>query len=102
MDESDVTPAKLAQFKSEYELAKKAYTKDPSGATAKETYVETTVRYGLAVMSPGNPDEPKVKYPGALRLFREALNVDPTNQQAEQSKDLIESIYKQMGRPIPS
>ena len=96
-----MTDKVLAKDKQEYELAKLGYTKDPASKTAKDTYVFTTVRYGLAKMDGGNSEAPNVKYPGALKLFREALKVDPTNKDALQSKDLIESIYKQMKRPIP-
>ena len=91
--------ADMTKFKQEYALAKAAYAKKPS-KTAKDTYVFTTVRLGLATM---DSDElsPKEKYPGALRLFREALKVDPANEDAQKNKDLIESIYRQMKRPIP-
>jgi hypothetical protein len=43
----------------------------------------------------------KVKYRGALRLFREALRVDPAQRQAAGEKQLLEDIYRSMGRPIP-
>ena len=43
----------------------------------------------------------KVKYKEALILYREALKIDPTNKEASSNKDLIESIYKSMNRPIP-
>lgn len=96
-----VTDKSLAKFKQEHDLAKLGYTKDPASKTAKDTYVFTTVRLGLATMDAGNTQDPKVKYPAALRLFREALKVDPANADAKQNKDLIESIYKSMHRPIP-
>jgi tetratricopeptide (TPR) repeat protein len=44
---------------------------------------------------------PKEKYPKALALFREALKVDPKNKVALENKNMIEQIYKSMGRPIP-
>src|ERR1700693_6199252 len=85
----------LAKDKQEYDLAKLGYAKDSASKTAKDTYVFTTVRYGLAKMDQQNSEHSKVKYPDALRLFREALKIDPTNKDALQNKDLIESIYKQ-------
>ena len=44
---------------------------------------------------------PKVKYPTALRYFRRALELDPSNKEAAAGRDLIESIYKSMNLPIP-
>ena len=45
---------------------------------------------------------PRVMYRAALKDFRKALKVDPTNQKAKANSALIESIYRQMGRPIPT
>jgi hypothetical protein len=43
----------------------------------------------------------RVKYRAALDDYRKSLAADPANAEAKHNKDLIESIYKQMGRPIP-
>jgi hypothetical protein len=43
----------------------------------------------------------RVKYRAALQDYRKALAADPTNAEAKANKDEIESIYKEMGRPIP-
>ena len=43
----------------------------------------------------------RTKYRAALDDYRQALKADPTNAEAKHNKDLIEGIYKQMGRPIP-
>lgn len=43
----------------------------------------------------------KVKYRAALEDYRKALAADPTNAEAAQNKQEIESIYTSMGRPIP-
>jgi hypothetical protein len=48
-----------------------------------------------------SPMSPKEKYPKALALYREVVKLDPTNDQAKNAVDMIESIYRQMGRPIP-
>lgn len=45
---------------------------------------------------------PKVIYRAALQDYRQALKFDATNKEAQTNKALIESIYKQMGRPIPA
>ena len=44
---------------------------------------------------------PRVKYPTALRAYREALKLDKSNKKAQQGVDTIEGIYKSMGRPVP-
>jgi tetratricopeptide (TPR) repeat protein len=44
---------------------------------------------------------PRVKYPGALRAYREVLKYDKENKKAQQGIATIEGIYKSMGRPIP-
>lgn len=44
---------------------------------------------------------PKDKYPTALGMFRDALEIDPNNALSKKSLTLIEDIYKSMGRPVP-
>ena len=41
---------------------------------------------------------PKQKYPEALRLFKEALKVDPKNVDARTAKDQIEAVYRSMNQ----
>lgn len=44
---------------------------------------------------------PRVKYPGALKAYREVLKYDKDNKKAKENIASIEGIYKSMGRPIP-
>ena len=44
---------------------------------------------------------PRQKYPDALRGFRKAVDLDKDNKKAKAGVDMIEGIYKQMGRPVP-
>ncbi|MEO8127132.1 MAG: hypothetical protein ABJF23_24320 [Bryobacteraceae bacterium] len=45
---------------------------------------------------------PRQKYPQALRGFRKAVQLDKDNKRAKEGVDMIEGIYKQMGRPVPN
>ncbi|MBS1714871.1 MAG: hypothetical protein JST30_11110 [Armatimonadetes bacterium] len=92
--------AKLTKLEKAYTTTKAAFKKKPKDATAKKTYVKATVDYGTAVMTAGSL-APRVKYPKALALYREALKTDPNNKEAKQSAKMIEDIYKSMGRPVP-
>lgn len=90
----------LVQAEKAYVAAKKAYTTDPKTPATRKRYVDATVGYGTKTMlSPLLA--PKEKYPKALRLYREALQVDPANKEALENKAMIEQIYKSMNRPIP-
>ncbi len=92
--------AKLAKLRTAYATSKNAYAKDRSNAKAKNAYAGATLKYANATMySPALG--PKVKYPAALRLYREVLVVDPKNKVAIASRDTIEAIYKSMKREIP-
>ena len=44
---------------------------------------------------------PRQKYPDALRSYRKAVEYDKDNKTAKEGIDMIEGIYKQMGRPVP-
>ena len=98
---SGVKDKDLAKYQQDYETAKTAYAKKQDSKEAKEAYVITTVRLGTATMYADSLDN-KVKYRKALEFYREALKLDPTNKEAKNNKDMIEGIYKQMGRPIPN
>lgn len=96
----DKEKAKLAKLEKAYLAAKLAFGKDKKNAAKKKAYVQATVAYGTATMnSPALA--PKDKYPKALRLYREALAIDPKNAEAKENKATIEGIYRSMGRPIP-
>ena len=44
---------------------------------------------------------PRMKYPPALKAYREVLKYDAANKKAKENVASIEGIYKSMGRPIP-
>ena len=78
---------------------KKAYAKTPNAKT-KKTYVDATVKFATASMNSEALDR-KVKYKQALKLYREALKVDPKNAEAKENAKMIEDVYRSMGKPIP-
>jgi hypothetical protein len=71
--------------------------KDPA---SKKKFVAATVKFGTAAMMSDVLDR-KLKYRKALHLYREALKLDPANKEAKNNSDMIVSIYKSMGRPVP-
>lgn len=92
---------KLQRLEREYNNRKRVFQADRNNAAKRKAFVDATVRYGSAVMmSPAL--RPNEKYPRALRLYREALRLDPRNKEALTNKRMIEDIYRSMGRPIPT
>lgn len=90
----------LDGLKKNYDTAKGVYEKKKDNKTAKEAFLTAAVTYGHeSMMSPAL--EPKVKYRQALKIYREVLKIDPTNEVAKKESDLIVSIYESMGRPVP-
>ena len=94
------TPAEVAAYGKAYDAAKKSLAAKPKDKRLQKAFVVATDRYATATMNaPSLP--PRMKYPTALRLYREALKVDPANHEAKNNADMIVSIYKSMGRPVP-
>jgi len=92
--------ADLAALEKDMEAAKGAFDKASGDAAAKKAYVDATVKLATETML--DPDLlPKDKYPKALKLYREALKVDPANEEAKVNSQQIIDIYKSMGRPVP-
>lgn len=91
----------LVKLDRTYAAAKKAFDKSPKDAKLKEKFIVAGVKFGHAsMMAEALP--PKVRYPQALRIYRQVLRVDPKNPVAKQESDLIIDIYKKMGRPVPN
>lgn len=91
---------KLIQLKKIYNNAKKSYLAAQKNIALKQKYVSTALAYANAIMR-ATCLPPKSKYPVALAIYREVLKIEPKNIQAKESRDLIISVYKSMGRPIP-
>ena len=69
-------------------------------AELKKALVDANMAKADSFMNdPASP--PRVKYPTALRAYREVLKYDKTNKKAQENIATIEGIYKSMGRPVP-
>ncbi len=90
----------LARLEKEHSHAKTLFSKSPKDPKARAKYVAASNRLAYASMQALSLG-PKVKYPKALRLYRDVLKVDPKNSDAIRWKKQIEDIYRSMGRPIP-
>lgn len=92
---------KLKGLEKSYVAAKAALAKSPKDKKVQKKFVDAGVKYGHECMMSQDLDR-KEKYKLALRAYREVLKIDPKNEVAKPESDLIISIYKQMGRPIPN
>jgi hypothetical protein len=92
--------AKLTKLEKEYKSSQAVLKSRHRDKKAIERFSTIGALYGHeSMMSPALP--PRVKYRQALHIYREVLKVDPLNKVAKADSDLIISIYKSMGRPIP-
>lgn len=93
-------PPKIQKLEKEYLAAKRDYKRNPKNKKAEERFVKAATIYGHECMV--SPDLPaRVKYRMALRAYREVLEIEPNHPVARPEHDLIVSIYKQMGLPVP-
>ncbi len=92
--------ADLAKLGKQRDAAKLAMTKHPGNQKQTHSFVEINDVYANKTMTAAwlTPHE---KYSKALKLYRESLKADPHDAEAKKWVDMIESIYKSMGRPIP-
>jgi hypothetical protein len=77
-----------------------AYKKNPKSVEVKTALVDALIAKGDSFMY-NDAVPPRVKYPTALRAYREVLKYDKANKKATQNIATIEGIYKSMGRPVP-
>lgn len=90
----------LAVLEADMAKAKAAFEKASGNEAAKKAYVDAKVKLATETMlDPNLP--PREKYPKALKLYREVLEMDPKNEEAKVNSQQIVDIYKSMGRPVP-
>ena len=81
-------------------LLDKAHTANPKSAEITKALADAYLADADSNMA-NAALPPMRKYPNALRAYRKVLEFDKTNQKAKANIAQIESIYKQMGMPIP-
>lgn len=91
----------LARLEVAYKSAKAKAKAKPKVATLRKAHARAATALGTAVMNSQAARSRSQKYVEALKLFREALAIDPSDAEAKQNKELIESIYLSMGKKIP-
>lgn len=74
--------------------------KSPKDAKLKKETAEASFQVGFAMMN-NEALPPRVKYRGALKHYRRALELEPKHAAAAENKTLIENIYKGMGMEVP-
>jgi tetratricopeptide (TPR) repeat protein len=90
----------LARTEKAQQAAKAKFQKAPRDASLRKSYLDLTYKLGYDTMISPAIDS-KERYPKALRLFREVLQVDPNHKLAKHWRDEIERIYRSLNRPIP-
>jgi tetratricopeptide (TPR) repeat protein len=90
----------LVKFQAAYSSAKKALAAKPKDKKVRAAFVVAADRYATSMMVESTL-APRLRYPGALRLYREVLKVDPKNPEALNNSKMIIDVYKSMGRPVP-
>lgn len=72
----------------------------PSDPALKLSLIQGHLKFGNFYMF-NDTLAPRVKYPGALKQYREVLKIDASNQDAKENAQQIIDIYKMMGREVP-
>ncbi len=73
----------------------------PSDLALKQSLISAHMKFGHYFMF-NDTLAPKVKYPSALKHYREVLKLDPNNQDAKENAQQIIDIYKMMGKEVPT
>ena len=95
----DKPSPKTVQLEKRAEQLSAQYKKKPT-PQVKSRAAQAWYEYGHVRMT-DSALSPRQKYRPALKAFRQALKLNPNHKQAKTEKDMIESIYRQMGMPIP-
>ncbi len=91
---------KAGKFEEAISILDPLHKTNPKDAEVNTALADAHLKYGDSFMY-NESLPPRQKYAPALKQYREVLVYDPANKDAKNKIQLIENIYKQMGRPIP-
>ena len=77
-----------------------AHKKNPKSADVTKALADALLAKGDSFMY-NEQLPPRMKYPSALKAYRQVLVYDKANKKAQTQIATIEGIYKSMGRPVP-
>lgn len=89
--------AKEGKYDEAIATLEKADAKSPE---VRRALAETHLAYADSFFY-NNSLPPRQKYRPALKEYRKVLEYDKDNKKAKENAGMIESIYKQMGMPVP-
>ena len=89
------------KYEEAIQMLEESYKSNPSLDSLRPALANAHLQYANFLMYKSDLP-PRQKYRKALSEYRRVLAIEPGNAEAKQSKDLIESIYKQMGMPVPA
>lgn len=91
---------KAGKFEEAIAVLEPVYKTNQKDAEVNSTLALAHLKYGDSFMY-NESLPPRQKYRPALKQYRQVLVYDPANKDAKAKINVIETIYKQMGMPIP-
>jgi tetratricopeptide (TPR) repeat protein len=91
---------KAGKFEEAIAVLEPLHKTSPKDAEVTKALAETHLKYGDSFMYNENLP-PRQKYRPALKQYRTVLQYDKDNKDAQNKIKVIETIYKQMGMPVP-
>lgn len=91
---------KEGKFEDAIALLEPLYQANKKNAEVSKTLAGAHLKYGDSFMY-NESLPPRQKYRPALKQYRKVLVYEPQNKDAQNKIRVIETIYKQMGMPVP-
>lgn len=91
---------KAGKYEEAIALLEPLHKSNAKDADVNKALAEAHLKYGDSFMY-NESLPPRQKYRPALKQYRQVLVYDPANKDAKAKISVIETIYKQMGMPVP-
>lgn len=92
--------ATLEDLRLQYEAARAELEANPDATETRDQFLVVAYMYAETRMY--DPSlTPQEKYPESLRIFRDIVAMEPGHDDARAQIQVIEGIYRELGRPIP-